>query len=454
MTFQTVETWFMILSMWFIIGNPINVLLYGESGGQEINTDAAGSLEPNIVLALYIISLVLMLPRLGQVLYHILKGNTLIWMMVILILASTAWSDFPDITLRRGLIVFGAACYGTYFATCFPFQKQIQIMATVFFASVVSSLVFTIVLPKYGIMSMPPHIGAWRGVYIHKQNLGTQMSLMSAFFLILLKSEFWREKKGLALLGVVLSIFLVLASKSSTGLISVALLATCIHIFQWRRFRPDILAFIVITAILSIGSIVIYLVDNAAAIVGVLGKDLTLSGRDQLWGAILQMVNQRPLLGYGYEAFWYVTGQSSRPDLIWNMIGWDAPHAHNGLLEILLGLGWVGAGLFLITFINNIWRSLQRIALNPSATSYCSMIFLIYIVLTNITEKNFFGSNLTWILYVWMGFVPIVQLRSQTISNHPTIQNYTIPQTDRNLKTIKGFSDINLEIKPNNQQYR
>jgi exopolysaccharide production protein ExoQ len=436
MTFQTLETWFMMLSMYFIVGNPINVVLYGESGGQEVNADAAGSLEPNIVLALYIISLLLMLPRLGQVLYHILKGNALIWIMVIMILASTAWSDFPDIT------------------TCFPFQKQIQIMATVFFASVITNLLFIILLPKYGIMSMPPHIGAWRGVYIHKQGLGTQMSLMSAFFLILLKSEFWREKKGMALLGVALSIFLVLASKSSTGLISVVLLATCVHILQWRRFRPDIIAFILITTILFIGSITIYLVDHAAMLVGFLGKDLTISGRDQLWGAIIQIVNQRPLFGYGYEAFWYVTGQSSRPDLIWNMIGWDAPHAHNGLLEILLALGWVGAGLFLITFVSNIWRSLQHIALNPSATSYCSMIFLIYIVLTNITEKNFFGSNLTWILYVWMGFVPIVQLRSQTTSNHPAIQNYAIPQTDRNLKTIQGFSDINLEIKPNNQQYR
>jgi exopolysaccharide production protein ExoQ len=427
MTFQTFETWFMILSMWFIIGNPMNVILYGESGGQEVNADAAGSLEPNIVLALYIISLLLMLPRFGQVLYHILKGNFLIWIMVFMILASTAWSEFPDITLRRGLIVFGAACYGTYFATCFPFQKQIQIMATVFFASIVTSLVFAIVLPKYGIMSMPPHVGAWRGVYIHKQHLGTMMSLLSAFFLILWKSEIWREKKGLALLGVALSIFLVLMSKSSTGLISVILLATCVHIFQWRRFRPDIIAFILITSILFIGSVVIYLVDNAAIIVGFLGKDLTLSGRDQLWGAILQMVNQRPWFGYGYEAFWYVTGQSSLPDLVWNMIGWDAPHAHNGLLEILLALGWIGAGLFLVTFVSNIWRSLQRIAINPSATSYCSMIFLIYIVLTNITEKNFFGSNLTWILYVWIGFVPIVQSRLQSSSSQSIIQNYAIP---------------------------
>ncbi len=442
----------MILSMWFIIGNPMNVILYGESGGQEINTDAAGSLEPNIVLVLYMISLVLMLPRLSQVLYHILKGNALIWLMVIMILASAAWSDVPDITLRRGLIVFGAACYGTYFATCFPFQKQMQIMATVFFASVATSLVFTILLPKYGIMSMPPHVGAWRGVYIHKQNLGTQMSLMSAFFLILLKSEVWREKKGLALLGVVLSIFLVLASKSSTGLISVALLATCIHIFQWRRFRPDILAFIVITVILSIGSIAIYLVDNAAVIVGALGKDLTLSGRDQLWSAILQMVNQKPWFGYGYEAFWYVTGQSSKPDLIWNVIGWDAPHAHNGLLEILLALGWVGAGLFLMTFVKNIWRSLQGIALNPSTTSYCSMIFLIYIVLTNMTEKNFFGSNLTWILYVWMGFVPIVQARTQFDPNHYMIHNYEIPQTYQDLKYARSTSEINLKPNPPHQQ--
>jgi exopolysaccharide production protein ExoQ len=443
MTFQTVETWFMILSMWFIIGNPMNVILYGESGGQEVSADAAGSLEPNIVLALYIISFLFMLPRLGQVLYHILKGNYLTWIMVLMILVSTGWSDSPDITLRRGLIVCGAACYGTYFATCFPFQKQIQVMATVFFASVITSFLFTLALPKYGIMSMPPHIGAWRGVYIHKQHLGTQMSLMFAFFLIIFKSEFWRDRKLLALLGIGVSIVLVLASKSSTGLISVLLLGTCVYIFQLRRFRPDILAFITITVILSIGSIIIYLVDNASVIVGVLGKDLTLSGRDQLWGTIMQMVDRRPLFGYGYEAFWYEKGQSSLSGLIWSTIGWDAPHAHNGFLEILLSLGWIGAGIFLATFVSNIWRSLQRIAINPSTSSYCSMIFLIYIVLTNITEKNFFGSNLTWILYVWIGFVPIVQSHLQSNAQN-IIQNYAIPvdhlYSDRQNITAKSNS--------------
>jgi exopolysaccharide production protein ExoQ len=423
MTIQQLETWFMILSMWFIIGNPMNVILYGESGGQEVSIDAAGSLEPNIVLGLYIISFLLILPRLGKVLYQILRGNFLIWIMVFMILASTGWSDYPDITFRRGLIALGAACYGTYFATCFPFQEQIKIMATVFFASVMTSLIFTILLPKYGIMSMPPHIGAWRGVYIHKQHLGTQMSLMSAFFLIISKSEVWQHKKHLGFLGIVSAIFLVLASKSSTGFISVLLLCSCVFIFQLRRFRLDILTFLLITTVLSVGSVIMYLLDNAAIIVGLLGKDLTFSGRDQLWGAVMEMVDKRPLFGYGYEAFWYIKGPSSLPDLIWNRIGWDAPHAHNGLLEILLSLGWVGTGIFLLTFGSNIWRSFQRIAINPSATSYCSMVFLIYIVLTNITEKNFFGSNLTWILYVWMGFVPIVQFSLQP---YP-IQNYRIP---------------------------
>lgn len=439
MNIQAIETRFMILSMWFIIGNPMNVILYGESGGQEVSLDAAGSLEPNIVLALYTISFLLMMPRLGQVLYQILKGNHSIWMMVLMVLASTVWSDYPDITFRRGLIVFGAACYGTYFATCFPFHQQIKIMATVFLSAIVTSFLFTLLFPKYGIMSMPPHVGAWRGVYIHKQYLGTQMSLMFAFFLILFKSEFWRQKRHLTLLGLTLSLFLVLASKSSTGLINILLLSGCIYIFQLRRFRPDILAFIIITTILTLGSIMIYLVENAAVIVGFLGKDLTLSGRDQLWGAILEMVNRRPLLGYGYEAFWYVKGQSSLPGLVWNLIGWDAPHAHNGLLEILLSLGWIGAGLFGLTFLNNVWRSLQRMAFNPSATSYCSMVFLIYIVLTNITEKNFFGSNLTWILYVWMGIVPIVQ---SSFNTYYPIQNYPIPVGDvySNLKCIDSHS--------------
>ena len=114
MALQTIEIWFMILSLWFVSGSPMNLLLYGEGGGQDVNPDVAGSLEPNIILAIYSISFLLILPRFGKVLYQIFKGNVLIWLIVILIIASTGWSDYPDITFRRGLIVVGAACFGTY----------------------------------------------------------------------------------------------------------------------------------------------------------------------------------------------------------------------------------------------------------------------------------------------------------------------------------------------------
>lgn len=409
MALQTIEIWFMILSLWFVSGSPMNLLLYGEGGGQDVNPDVAGSLEPNIILAIYSISFLLILPRFGKVLYQVFNGNVLIWLIVILIIASTGWSDYPDITFRRGLIVVGAACFGTYFATCFPFQLQVRIMALVFMLSILMNLAFGLFLPSYGVMFMPPHVGAWRGIFIHKQILGSQMALMAAFFLILFKSEIWQNQKKLSLFVIFISIFLVFASKSSTGLIATVVLLASICICELRRFRFDILAVLLITSVLSIGGLLLYIIDNAAVLVGILGKDLTFSGRDQLWTSILGMVDRRPLFGYGYEAFWYIKGGSSLPDLVWNTIGWDAPHAHNGLLELLLALGWVGTSIFLVTLVINLWRSMQCIALNKSPTGYYPIIFLIYTILTNITEKNFFGSNLTWIFYVWMGFIPIVQ---------------------------------------------
>ena len=78
-----------------------------------------------------------------------------------------------------------------------------------------------------------------------------------------------------------------------------------------------------------------------------LGKDATLTGRIPLWHLVDQAIGNRPLLGYGYQAFW--TDASSDAWQIWASIGWMAPHSHNGFRGTLPGIGLVGLSSF--------WRS-------------------------------------------------------------------------------------------------
>lgn len=91
------------------------------------------------------------------------------------------------------------------------------------------------------------------------------------------------------------------------------------------------------------------------------GKDLTLTGRTELWAAALALIEQRPLLGVGYQAFW-VQGHGDA-EMLWYMFGIDSRSGfnfHNMFLSNAVEVGIIGAllqtGLLLAaTFYTGLW---------------------------------------------------------------------------------------------------
>lgn len=405
MTFRTLEFWFLCLAIAFFTGNPINVFLFGGTGSQIV-LDVQGSfLEPAINMGIYVISFLLMLPRWRKVLTHITRGNIVVWIVVLLVVASTLWSDYPQFTLRRSIIVLGATIFGTYFATCFNFKQQIQALIWAFCAVAFMSLMLGAFVPRFGTMTQPPHTGSWRGVYMHKQGLGNQMALCGSFFLALFNNDLFKQQKKLIIFGLISSIFLVAASRSSTGLISFAVLAFVIYVCQSRKFGFGVMSFIVLFfSAFGLSAIAFYILDNLETVFGWFGKDMTVSGRDELFPVVWELIHQRPWLGYGYEAFWQ--GQYSHAGTVWQAIGWPAPHAHNGLLELLIAFGWIGTSIFLWTLGVNFVRSLYLIRIDKTSEYILPFLFLLQMVLSNMTERNLLGSGVTWILYVWVAFMP------------------------------------------------
>ncbi|MBW4440867.1 MAG: hypothetical protein KME10_06460 [Plectolyngbya sp. WJT66-NPBG17] len=93
-------------------------------------------------------------------------------------------------------------------------------------------------------MTQPPHTGSWRGVYMHKQGLGNQMTLCSAFFLALLNNDLVKAHKRLIVFGLLSSVFLIAASRSSTGMISFAVLSLIIYVCHSRKFTFGVMSFV------------------------------------------------------------------------------------------------------------------------------------------------------------------------------------------------------------------
>jgi O-antigen ligase len=110
-------------------------------------------------------------------------------------------------------------------------------------------------------------------------------------------------------------------------------------------------------------------------------------------------IAKHPLLGYGFYAFWEgLTGESANVILAAH---WMFGYAHNGLLEIVLQLGLVGTGVFLLTFVNgckDAWYCIKY-GRTPGVEWYCGLLVLA--VLYNVDEETVLWPNdLLSILYV------------------------------------------------------
>jgi O-antigen ligase len=138
---------------------------------------------------------------------------------------------------------------------------------------------------------------------------------------------------------------------------------------------------------------------NAETILNSMGKDTTLTGRGDLWPLVLQKIGERPWLGYGYGAFW--DGLKGESAAIWYASGWEPPNSHNGFLDMLLGLGWLGmlilaSGFFIISFP----RALVWVRQSKTSEGFWAAIYMIYLVLTNLGESTLMIQNdLFWLFY-------------------------------------------------------
>src|SRR5262249_49654385 len=78
------------------------------------------------------------------------------------------------------------------------------------------------------------------------------------------------------------------------------------------------------------------------------GQDFSdLSGRAELWAELQHYVDARPVLGYGFGAFW-------NPDnlhQVQEVINWAPVVAHNGYIDEVLATGLIGATLCVLFWI-------------------------------------------------------------------------------------------------------
>jgi exopolysaccharide production protein ExoQ len=318
-------------------------------------------------------------------------------LLVILVVAcaSVAWSEDKTFTFVKAMALLGTSMVGYYLAVRFSNSELLLILARVLLASEALSLVFIFFLPAYGVGS-GDFAGMWQGIYPHKNLLGMNMSL--AFLVLFVLSSTPRKAGWAYRLTAALSLVLVLFSQSATSLVLCAVTAACL--ISKALFRNHLKALLVamaflLTMVLMTGGVASDL-DRAATAVD---RDMTLTGRTELWATVWIMVIEHPLLGYGYGAFW--RGLDGPSAVVWKLSGFQAFYSHNGFLDVWLDLGIVGLILVLFSLLISFRAAFWLWRTAPTLEGSWPFLFLIYLVISNMAEGSLLRINfLPWILYI------------------------------------------------------
>jgi O-antigen ligase len=123
-----------------------------------------------------------------------------------------------------------------------------------------------------------------------------------------------------------------------------------------------------------------------------MGKDLTLSGRTDLWEYLLNTpIN--PILGSGYQSFWL---QSYAAEL-WAKYYFHPTQAHNGYIETYLQGGLLGLFL-LLAMIAETGGKLKRELVQGDPYGSLRFTFLVVAIFYNWTEALFNKLSPVWII--------------------------------------------------------
>jgi len=330
---------------------------------------------------------------------------------------SAALSSYPDVAGRRLVL----AIFNVFQATVLVllpygrehFARLLALAAIIILAACYFGVAF---LPQLSIhqatdIAEPGLAGDWRGFFTHKNGAGGGMVLL--IFIGIFVYRAWNRTIGIGIV-VLSAVFLYFThSKSPINLLPVVLLIS----YLVPRLRSGVVAFGLIAGVplilnlLSVGSVMFAPIHDLIAHVM---SDPTYTGRDVIWQFALDRVRQRPLFGFGFEAFW------GMPDLVadWNYLeswGYRASDAHNGYLNLAVTTGLVGLGLTVWWIIAqpfaDYWRGRFQASDRPLVTLLLQIWF--FALCLGCYESVFFvGGSGQWFLTM----SAIVGLRFRTLA--------------------------------------
>lgn len=303
------------------------------------------------------------LPRMAA--RAVLRLGPLVGLLGIFLIGSILASANPMSSLRGFIAMMLIVLPMLYLASCFGAKASFDIVWRVMAVLLVVNFTYSILFPGIAFMSGSLN-GAMRGMFVHKNAFGAYCALT---FVMLLPPDFdirrWDRLLRLALCAVAAVGAKLSLSSTAIVLLIVGTGVVVITGFMSRIEQRTLRAIAFALAL----SLIIVLASGAGVallgeVAGSFGKDVTLSGRAEIWEVLWPVALDKPWLGHGFAIF----RQTSYFQQFTSTIAWGPRSTHNTYLEIALNSGFPALFTWVAIMLAAIFRGILLI--DPSSPDY------------------------------------------------------------------------------------
>ena len=339
-----------------------------------------------INITLFLTACLALMPKLKEAGKLIMREKVLT-VFLLWCLLSLFWSQFPFVSFKRYFqIITAFTVFLSILVHTNSVNDLIRSLKVLFSIFIILSFISVFTVP-----GAKDTEGMWRGLATSKNHLG-QASLTAALvFLLSIKRAGFTQKAFLVVM-ILISMLLLSGSGSSTSL-----LTFCFIIFLWLIFAvDDNLKHLNIGRSFSVMVFagLIFLVISASLLAPeyvkgffeLQGKNMTFTGRTELWGDMMHEINKHLYLGAGYQGYWVV--DNNKVLLLYNKYIWMPQQSHNGYVDIINETGLIGFAIFLIMIVN------YFVNLSRLKKEHVWKWFIVPTLLVNFTESTLFRPGI------------------------------------------------------------
>jgi O-antigen ligase len=373
---------------------------FGNPGAIENESGDSNPVNTIVVLLLICAALMILLKR-GLAWSELILNNKALFLIYGYLALSFLWAPDGGSAIRRIIKDFGNVLVALVILTeDRPWQSARILLVRLSYVMLPLSLVVAKYFPNIGRNASRAGETMYTGLMLQKNSLG-QVTTICCLVLLWDLFEIYKEvpardlktaKIARWILLVICAVLMLLADSTTAQLC----LMFGICLFLYLKRVVDLQRGQRVIGFAMVGVLAAFALESmfgvAAIIVGMFGKDLTFTGRTDIWAEAIRLMDN-PLLGYGYYQFWF----TPKADLLYANLG-DLIHiktAHNGYVEAYLDGGMIGLvffSLFLLTIVKKSYDKLtEKVA--PMAVP---LLFCVYALISNNSESTYFRNDPLW----------------------------------------------------------